>query len=226
MRLILVRHGHAYAGFDGVIGGPVGCKGLTELGRRQAQSLRDHLAATGEIRADVLLASVLPRAIETAAIIAPALGLQADRQECDLCEIHTGEADGLAWTEYDSRYGSFDMETEPERLFAPGGESWLTFHERVRDMCNRMATEFVDQTVVAVCHAGVIMASIRVLFDIPHPGTGTQMRPMNTGVTEWEHEPTLDRWTLHSFNEHTHLVGLDVEGTPPRAAGDITGRNG
>ena len=118
---------------------------------------------TGRIRADVLLASMLPRAVETAQIIAPALGLQTVRQRCDLCEIHTGEADGLAWAEYAERYGSFDMEAEPERLFAPGGDSWTTFHQRVRLMCEQLAAEFSDQTVVAVCHAGVIMASIRVL---------------------------------------------------------------
>ena len=199
--------GGAYAGFDGVISGPLGCRGLTALGRDQAHALRRHLAETGQIRADVLLTSVLPRAIETAEIIAPSLGLSADRQECDLCEIHTGEADGLDWTEYAARYGSFDMEAEPERAFAPGGESWQTFHERVREMCERMATEFVDQTVVAVCHAGVIMASIRVLFDIHALGRGTQFRPTNTGVTEWEHEWTQDRWTLHSFNEQHAFAG-------------------
>jgi broad specificity phosphatase PhoE len=217
MRLILIRHGDAYAGFDGVISGPRGCKGLTELGRRQSRELRDHLSDTGRLHADVLLASVLPRAIETAEIIAPALGGQSVREDCALCEIHTGEADGLDWTEYTARYGWFDMEAEPERLFAPDGESWRTFHERVGAMCRQLASEFSDRTVVAVCHAGFIMASIRVLFEIPHPGKGTQMRPTNTGVTEWEYEPARDRWTLHSFNEQPHLMGLDVEraGRPP-----------
>ncbi len=128
------------------------------------------------------MASMLPRAHETALIIAPALGLHSLTQRCDLCEIHTGEADGLAWSEYATRYGSFDMEAVPERVFAPGGESWKTFHDRVRVMCQQIAVEFADQTVVAVCHAGVIMVSIRVLFGIPHRGTGTQLRPVNTGL--------------------------------------------
>lgn len=211
MRLILVRHGDAYAGFGGVIGGPRGCKGLTPLGRRQAEALRVHLADTGRVRPDILLASVLPRAIETAEIIAPGLGLESVRQECDLCEVHTGEADGLAWTEYAARYGSFQMEAEPERVFAPGGESWTSFHERVRKMFERIAEEFTDQTVVAVCHAGVIMASIRVLFGIPHPGTGASFRPVNTGLTEWEHDPDRNRWMLHTFNEHAHLLGMTPE---------------
>jgi probable phosphoglycerate mutase len=100
------------------------------------------------------------------------------------------------------------MEAEPERAFAPGGDSWNSFHGRVRLTCEQIAVDFADQTVVAVCHAGVIMASIRVLFGLPHPGTGTQFRPVNTGLTEWEYDPNVDRWTLHSFNERTHLLGL------------------
>lgn len=210
MRLILVRHGDAYAGFNGVIGGPSGCAGLTPLGRRQAEALSRHFADTGHVRADVLLASILPRAVETAEIIAAGLGLQAVRQECDLCEVHTGEADGLEWSEYAARYGSFDMEAEPDRVFAPGGDSWTSFHERVRAILERIADEFAGLTVVAVCHAGVIMASIRELFGLPHPGTGARLRPANTGLTQWEHEPTLDRWTLHSYNEHAHLAGLEL----------------
>jgi broad specificity phosphatase PhoE len=208
VRLILVRHGDAHAGFGGVIGGETGCTGLTPLGRAQAEALRDHLAGSGRVRADVLLASVLPRAIETASIIAPGLGLELTCHDCDLCEVHTGEADGLTWTEYASRYGSFDMEAEPDRVFAPAGESWNGFHERVRRMLDRLTDEYDGRTVVAVCHAGVIMASMRVLFGIPHPGTGAQLRPTNTGLTEWEHDASLDRWTLHSFNDAGHLVGL------------------
>ena len=208
MRLYLVRHGDAHAGFHGVIGGERGCTGLTALGRAQAEALRDHLTDSGRVRADVVLASVIPRAIETASIIAPGLGLEIAAHECDLCEVHTGEADGMTWTEYTERYGSFDMEAEPDRAFAVGGESWNAFHERVRGMLDRVAREHEGKNVVAVCHAGVIMASMRVLLGIPHPGTGARVRPTNTGLTEWEHDPAFDQWTLHSFNETGHLVGL------------------
>jgi broad specificity phosphatase PhoE len=208
VRLILVRHGDAHAGFQGVVGGQTGCTGLTAQGRAQAEALRDHLADSGRVRADVLLASVLPRAIETASIIAPGLGLEISGQECDLCELHPGEADGLTWTDYAARYGSFDLEAEPDRVFAPAGESWNSFHERVRRTLERVARDYEGQTVVAVCHAGVIMASMRVLLGIPPLGTGARLRPTNTGLTEWEHDPSLARWTLHSFNDASHLLGL------------------
>ena len=206
MRLILVRHGDAHAGFHGVIGGPTGCTGLTDRGRQQAAALRDYLAASGRVRADVLLSSVIPRAIETAEVIAPGLGIETFGRECDLCEVHTGEADGLEWAEWGVRYGSFDMEAEPDRVFAPQGESWNSFHERVRQVLERLAQEHEGRTVVAVSHAGVIMASLRELLGIGRPGTGTRLAPTNTGLTEWEWEPEPGRWTLHSFNEAVHLL--------------------
>jgi broad specificity phosphatase PhoE len=210
MRLILVRHGDAHAGLHGIIGGRHGCPGLTDLGRRQAEALRDHLAESGRLRPDVLIASVIPRAVETASIIAPAVGFGDVEvgQDCDLCEVHTGEADGLEWTEWSAKYGPLDMESEPDRIFAPGGDSWNSFHERVRATMQRLAAEHVDGTVVAVCHAGVIQASLRTLFDMPHPGTGARIQPTNTGLTEWDHDPALDRWTLRTFNDTRHLERL------------------
>ncbi|HMJ78930.1 MAG TPA: histidine phosphatase family protein [Iamia sp.] len=208
MRLILVRHGDAHAGFHGPIAGPTGCRGLTPLGRRQAEALRDHLRSTGRVQADVLVASVLPRAIETATIIGPGLGLEVSERDCDLCEVHTGEADGVDWADYNARFGSFDMEAEADRLFAPGGDSWNGFHERVRATLERLARQHAGRTVVAVGHAGVIMASLRLLLGMPSPGTSAHLRPTNTGLTEWEHDPELGSWILRSYNEADHLLGL------------------
>lgn len=208
MHLILVRHGEAHAGFHGPIAGERGCQGLTDFGRRQAEALRDHLAGADLMQADVLLASTLRRAIETAEIIAPGVGLEISGRHQDLCEVLTGEADGLEWSEYSSRFGSFDMEAEPDRLFAPGGESWNSFHQRVRSLLDRLLDEHMGQRVVAVCHAGVIMATMRVILGIPHPGTGAQMRPTNTGLTEWGFDAERNQWTLHTFNDSGHLLGL------------------
>ncbi len=209
MRLVLVRHGDAHAGFHGPVAGPTGCRGLTDLGRRQAGALRDHLAATGRVRADVLLASVLPRAVETAEIIAPGLGLELAARDCDLCEVHTGEADGVDWSEYDARFGTFDMEAEPDRPFAPGGDSWNGFHDRVRRTLERLARDHAGQTVVAACHAGVVMTSMRVLLGLPDSHTSAHLRPTNTGLTEWEHDPDRETWLLRSYNEADHLLRLD-----------------
>lgn len=213
MRLILIRHGDAHAGFHGPIAGPKGCGGLTDLGRRQAGALRDHLAGTSRVQADLLITSVLPRAIETAEIVAPGLGLEVAAHDCDLCEVHTGEADGMDWAAFTERYGTFDMEAEPDRVFAEGGDSWNSFHRRVGDLLDRLARDHPGETVVAVCHAGVIMASMRLLLGIGDPATSAHLRPSNTGLTEWEHVPELGGWILRSYNETEHLLALPP---PPR----------
>ncbi len=206
MRLILVRHGDAHAGLHGVIAGPRGCRGLTELGRDQARRLHDHLAGTGHLAVDVLLASELPRAIETAEIVAPALGFDVVAQDCDLCEVHTGDADGTDWADYADDFGTFDMAAEPDRAFAPGGDSWNSFNARVRSMMDRFANEHTGRTVMAVCHAGVIAASLRVRLGLIEPDPGVRLLPTNTGLTEWERDDASGLWTLRAYNESTHLV--------------------
>jgi probable phosphoglycerate mutase len=152
------------------------------------------------------MASILPRAIETASIIAPGLGLELSIRDCDLCEVDTGDADGVDWSEYNTRYGSFDMEAEPDRPFAPGGDSWNGFHARVRRTLDRLAHEHQGRTVVAVCHAGVIIASMRILLGISDVHTSAHLRPTNTGLTEWRHDSSTGRWQLGAYNETTHLL--------------------
>lgn len=202
MRLILVRHGDAYAGLHGPIAGPAGCRGLTDLGREQAAALRDHLAAR-RVSVDVLMASELPRAIETAAAVAPALGIDEVPQDCDLCEVHTGEADGTDWGDYTAKFGTLDMQAEPDRLFAPGGDSWNTFHARVDSLMHRLADQRRGQTVMAVSHAGVIAATIRLRFG--DSAGVSNLRPTNTGLTEWDYEEGSGRWSLRYYNLAAHL---------------------
>ena len=74
-QLVLVRHGQSQAQVDGFVSGHDTCRGLSPLGHRQAEALRDRLATTGELApVDALYTSILPRAMETAATIAPPLG--------------------------------------------------------------------------------------------------------------------------------------------------------
>lgn len=203
MRLFLVRHGDAHAGLRGLIAGPTGCRGLTDLGREQAARLRDSLAGR-RLDVDAIVTSELPRAIQTAEIVAPPLGISAMPRHCDLCEVHTGDADGLHWDEYHERFGSFDMAREPDRVFAPGGDSWNSFHARVDRAMRRLADEHLDRTVMAFCHAGVIIASMRnLLGDGPDDRAHARLVPTNTGLTEWEFDG--ERWTLRVYNDTHHL---------------------
>ena len=206
-RLVLVRHGEAQAYLDQVVAGEKGCKGLSDLGRRQAEALRERLERTGELAdAHALYASILPRAVETASIIAPALGGHDIAQDCDFCELHPGEADGLLWEEFRAKYepGGWD----PSRAMSPGGESWLGFVERVDGALRGLVQRHPDDTVVVGCHGGVIIASMLVGFGLQPIDDGEVFRygPENTSLTEWLIDDKA--WRLIRYNDHAHLADL------------------
>ena len=73
-RLVLVRHGESKTTVAKVIGGHRTCSGLSELGRLQAERLRDRWSVSDEIAADVVISSQYARARETAEILAPSVG--------------------------------------------------------------------------------------------------------------------------------------------------------
>lgn len=222
-RLVLIRHGEAVCNVAGVCGGFVGCQGLTERGRGQVRALRDRLQRTGELAgADALYASVLPRAIETAELLAPVLvgtdpasGGQAPTPEvvteCGLCELHCGEADGLSWSEYIERFQALDWDVHPDQVIAPGGESWTGFVNRVAGTLDGLAAAHPGQLVVVACHAGVIEASL--LSKLPvvggDAGARLQLRTHHASMTTWEIAD--GRWRLLGYNDTADIgVGVDA----------------
>ena len=133
MRLILIRHGESDHALRNVIAGPGSCLGLSERGFKQAERLAHRLATTGEVSdCQAMLCSPVLRAWQTAEVLARALPVGPIEQDCDLCELHPGAADGLSWETYRATYGAFNLLTSPTRPFAPGAESWVEFVDRVR----------------------------------------------------------------------------------------------
>jgi probable phosphoglycerate mutase len=201
---VLVRHGEAQCNAREVIGGHLGCTGLSPLGVAQAEALRDRWEATGEMReATALYASVLPRAIQTAEIIAPALGNLPITAECDLCEMHPGECDGMSWVEFARSYGTPDFSVEPDRPLSPGGESWSGFQQRVDATLRALADRHEGETVVVACHGGVVNSSL-VALGFANPRVRLDLRTINASITEWQREG--DRWRLLRYNDSAHLA--------------------
>jgi 2,3-bisphosphoglycerate-dependent phosphoglycerate mutase len=206
-RLHLIRHGESVAQVEGYVSGHDTCRGLSPLGRRQAEALRNRLSRSGEIRADVILTSHLRRAIETAEIIAPALGGVDLVQDCDLCELHPGEAEGLSFEEAQERWPGDPW--GPGMSIAPGGERWDEFETRVAGAIGRYAEAHAGQTIVAVVHGGVIANSFTAL--VGSPVLLGDVR--NTSLTEWSFRGTPwtvaePSWHLERHNDAAHLEGV------------------
>jgi probable phosphoglycerate mutase len=203
MRLVLIRHGESIHAGTGIISGEQSCRGLTGRGIRQAQRLTGRLRASGEVaECTALLSSPVPRARQTAEIVAGALPGRAVEIERGLLELVPGEADGLPGETYRNRYGAFDLLAEPGRPFSPGGESWRDFIARIEAFHLRLAERYAGQMVVAVTHAGFIVASFLTRFAIPRPGTGARVDPDFTGLTEWQVQEGA--WRLVRFNDVNH----------------------
>jgi probable phosphoglycerate mutase len=213
-RLILIRHGESRVTVDRVIGGPRTCNGLSDLGRRQAERLRDRLVETGEIDAIALYASSYPRAIETAEIISPVLGL-AVVEEPGFGEHDPGpDCDGLTFGNFVERYGMPDWESDPHAVTFPGGETVAEFHHRVGATLSRVVRDHRGGAIVVACHGGVIDAAFRALLRLPAHGA-FELQTTNTSLTEFV-TTRRDRWRLVRYNDAAHIADLPVE--TPRSA--------
>jgi probable phosphoglycerate mutase len=181
----------------------------------QASLLEERLMAS-DLGVDVLYASTLPRARETAAYVERALGLTAIFDD-EWQELRPGEADGMATSEWQTRYGGFRWGFEdPYRPFAPGGESWATFLLRIGGALTRLVTRHPDQTVAVVCHGGVLEASFLHAFGLGPASTRlVRFAPLNTSITHWRYHPasgdTPSFWALITFNDAAHLQVRGVE---------------
>jgi probable phosphoglycerate mutase len=219
-RLVLVRHGESEVTLRRVVGGPRSCTGLSPLGRRQAEALRDRLARTGEVRADVLYASAYPRAIETAEIIAPALGRDSAaidvKVEPGFGEHDPGpDCDGLTFDEFVRRHGRPDWESDPHAVTFPGGETVAEFQHRVHSTVRAAVEAHRGETIVVACHGGVVDAVLRMALKTAATGA-FEMYTANASITELLHVGP-GRWRLLRYNDGAHLPTNAPAGAPTRA---------
>lgn len=207
-RLTLVRHGESNVTVKRMIGGMQTCDGLSALGLQQANHLRDRYRAGYEPAVDVLWASDMPRALETAHAVNEALELPLQISP-EFQEFRPGEADGLLFAEYVEKYGSIDQMAEPYRKLAPGGESRADFFLRVGAALDELIAENVGRSIMLVCHGGVVDVAVRALLRI-QPENRFYLSTINTSLTELiTTETEAPRyWQLARYNDSAHLAGL------------------
>ena len=210
-RLVLIRHGESNVTVNRVIGGYRTCSGLSDLGRQQADRLRERLTGTRELLPDVLIASNFPRAIETADAIAPAFGDLELVIDEGFGEHDPGpEIDGMSFDAYVDRFGSPDW-SDPDVEVFPGGETIAAFHARVGAALAAAIENHRNATVVIACHGGVIDATFRQLLRAPITGA-FELHTLNTSITEFT-SVASGEWRLQRYNDVAHLDGLPSETT-------------
>lgn len=203
-RLLMIRHGESVANEKGLAGGPLGDGGLTERGRAQARALAARLQMTGELAsASAFYTSTLPRAIETGAIVMPAIGakLTAIADE-SLGELGVGDADGLTWEMIADRYVAPDWEADPFVRNVPGGESLIEFFERSAVAIDRLVARHPRELVVLVVHGGFIEQALKIYQGL---GAGVRLRPRIEFCSMSEFEFDGERRRLLRYNDLSPL---------------------
>ena len=78
-----------------------------------------------------------------------------------------------------------------------------------------------DETIVAVCHAGIIEASFYLAFGLGGSADRVSFAVLNTSITRWRHRRGPDgrrEWTAVTLNDAGHLAGADTPTESPREA--------
>lgn len=215
-RLVLVRHGESRTSVARTIGGTRTCTGLSELGRRQCERLAIRLGETGELTGAVLYASDYRRAIESAELLAPALGDPPVEVEVEpgFGEHDPGpDCDGLTFDEFIDRHGMPDWDGDPHGVTFPGGETVAEMHHRVGRALQSVMTRHVGGTIAVCCHGGVVNAVLRLALRAPATG-GFELHTTNASLTELL-LVRPGRWRLLRYNDAAHLAGLPAESPRP-----------
>jgi probable phosphoglycerate mutase len=206
-RLIYVRHGESNSTVARVIGGPRTCSGLSDLGVQQAERLRDRWKESAEFEPDAVIASHFPRARQTAEIIAEAFGSPEIITDEGFGEHDPGpDCDGMTMDAFVERYGSSAWEDDPFGVTFPGGETLAAFHYRVGAALRRLIDERNGQTIVVVCHGGVIDAVLRQALKTAPTGVFT-LNTLNTSITELRLVAS-NKWLMRRYGDSAHLAGL------------------
>lgn len=210
MHLYMIRHGQSYVNLPDWPHGNTD-EGLTDLGQRQAAALANWLPQHIP-HIDVLYASTMKRAKETAEPLAAAYGLDIQFDD-RLREIGNNRHDHTPWPSDNlPNYGDFWGSERPFSSITPdheGGESMMHFRVRIGMFIEELIEKHRGEIVVAVCHGGVIELTFDHIFNIG-PFRRCEVWSKNTGIAHFEYveHPQREMWRLYYHSRVEHLADL------------------
>lgn len=162
VRFLIVRHGYSETNREQIFAGHLDAE-LDEIGKRQAEQLRDYLVSNYKI--DRIYSSDLKRAKDTARPTAEAIGIKIETDP-GIRELDVGLWKGMKVSEVAEKYPeTFNLyKTNVGAARPDGGETYSELAERTNEAFIRMAEENEGKTVMVVTHGGVIRA-LRCLWN-------------------------------------------------------------
>jgi broad specificity phosphatase PhoE len=208
--LLLIRHGESEGNAAQRLQGQ-GEYPLSELGREQARRLADRLSKVYDDIA-VIYTSSLSRAVETAQILAEAVGAPVVPDD-RLQEYDVGQLTGLTMEDIRERFPQIYaawMEDVEEWISMPGGERNESFRQRVREVFAEIAARHDgDEDVVVVSHGGTLGAYLAQIMGLS-PERRSPFSFSNASLTVVDLSRRRSRLIQH--NDTCHLAGLEGGG--------------
>lgn len=174
MRIFVARHGQTQWNLEHRVCGRTDIP-LTEVGREQARKLAQTAKDKG---IDVIIASPLFRARQTAAAIAEACGLPVCIDE-RIIEQDFGAFEGVSMED-----PAFIANRKQFVTRYPGGESMFDVAARIYSILDEIREKYAGKTVLLVCH-GAVCRVIRSYFEDMTNEEYVAYMEVNTGLREY-----------------------------------------
>ncbi len=199
--LRLLRHGETPHTIEKRFSGTRFDPPLSERGQGQARAAAKHLASVGAI--DVIVASPLTRARQTAQAVADELGLEVSIDD-DLRECDFGDWDGLTFAEASAQAGvALSQWLGTPEMAPPGGESMVQLAARVAEAQQRILAANAGKSVLIVAHVGSIKMLVREALGAPISTIHRlQLAPASLCTVRWYADGNS---AMHAFNETSYL---------------------
>ena len=204
MEILLIRHGESEGDILQVHEGRADLL-LTDRGRLQAREMAK--VVKEKYMPEVIWASTLKRARETAEILSQETGLEVIEDD-DLREYNNGVLAGLPYAEAKVRYPEPEGGRKPhERI--EDGESELEFRFRAETVFSKILTESEGRKRVAiVSHGGMIANLLKSFLNLP-AGSNTYFLTGDTGFHLLK--VNGNSRAVMFMNECGHLAKIDSE---------------
>lgn len=192
-RIVLWRHGETTYNASGRMQGHIDTE-LTSVGWNQA---RFAVPALARFAPDIVVASDLRRATDTATVFTEGIGvpLRIDKRLRETC---LGQWQGLTGAEVDENWPGYRRRWRADATWAPpGGESRVEVADRAYEVVEDLELEDLDAALLAA-HGGLIVALTARLLELP-----IEHWTLLGGIgnCHWVELARADgRWRLHGYN--------------------------
>jgi broad specificity phosphatase PhoE len=201
--LYLLRHGETAWNAERRIQG-VSQQPLNDIGAAQARAL---IPAFKGRPVEVVYTSPLPRARETADILAEGLGGLPVREEPGLAELDQGGLEGMVIPHIKDHYNAFwtEWRDHPADARPPGGETLPELQDRAWAAVEDIRARHPEGMVAAVSHNLAITTLLCRILDV-EINSMRRIRQHNAAINLIEWDPERE-WTVVTMNSLSHLNG-------------------